>query len=271
MLKRMTASAAAVFIVLAGVFGIAGPAMAVTTYSYAVGQQTGLTADGAAVSLTIENPNLSSTHDGSNSHSIAELAVFSADSKNRIEAGWRKGATDTGPKMFVYHVVNNVPQGYNLCTDYSAEPFNTGTAIPSTMVGDGNSYRFQILHSGTNWWVAFNLKWVCYFPDSVWTSAGVTWNKLDHVMAYGEVAATATATACADMGNGKPATDNYAARVGSYALQGEVNNTPASFTTFTQPSNVGITINNISQYTFRYGWAGYNGATNTLPGNVGSC
>lgn len=270
MIKRMTASAAAVLIVLAGVFGITGPALAVTTYYYAIGQQTGLVADGAAVSMTIDSPNLSSTHDGSNAHSIAELAVFSADSKNRIEAGWRKGATASGPTMFVYHVVNGVPQGYNLCTDYAPEPFNAGAAIPSTMVGNGTSYRFQIVHSGSNWWVAFNLKWVCTFPDSLWTSAGQTFTKVNYVMAYGEVAATASATPCSDMGNGLASSSASASRIGSYSLQGEASAIPASFTTFTQPNNVGITVTNLSQYTFRYGWAGYTNA-NTLPGNVGSC
>lgn len=271
MFKRMTASAAAVFVVLAGVFGVASPALAATTYHYAIGQQTGLVADGAAVSLTIENPNLNGAHDGNNSHSIAELAVLSSDSKNRIEAGWRKGATDTGPKMFVYHVVNNVPQGYNLCADVAAEPFNTGMAFPAGMIGTGISYRFEIRHSGASWWVAFNNKWVCSFSDTLWTSQGQTFNKLNYVLAYGEVASTATATPCGDMGNGKPSSDGYAARIGSYALINEATATPASFTTFVSPGGaLGITITNISQYTFRYGWSGYT-AANTLPGNIGAC
>lgn len=268
--QRITSCGAVLMLALASVVMLASPALAVTTYHYAVGAQTGIVADGAAVNLTVESPNLNAAHDGGGSHSLAELAVFSADNKDVIEAGWRK-TTSAGPDLFVHHWVNGAPMGYNLCVDYSAEPFNAGNAIPAAMVGNKtNPPRFQIVHSGTNWWIAFNLKWVCSFPDSVWTSAGRTFVKVEKVQAYGEVASTITATPCADMGDGQSASSGTAARIGSYSLQGQTSGPAAAFGVYTLPATAGITTFVASTTTFRYGWSGYK-ANNTLPGNIGSC
>lgn len=250
--------------------GLASPAFAATTYFYAIGEQSGIVADGAAVNITVENPNMNSAHDGSNSHSIGELAIVSADSKDSVEVGWRKGATDTSPKLFVFHNVNGVGMGYNLCTDYAPEPFNAGMTIPASMVGTGVGPRFQIVHTNSAWWIAFDLKWVCALPDSIWTSAGRTFTKVEIVKAYGEIAATASATPCADMGNGLASSSGSAARIGSYSLQGQTVGPAAAFWNWTQPSTVGITTTALSTTTFRYGWSGYK-ANNTLPGNTGSC
>lgn len=267
LIRRLTAAVVAVVAVVAVT---AGPAHAALTYHYAVGEQTGLVADGAAVNLTVESPYVSGAHDGSNAHSLAELLVYSADRKDRIEIGWRKAATGT-PTFFVYHAINGVGQGYNLCTDYAAEPFNAGATIPTVMVGDKvNPPRFQIIHSGTSWWVAFNAKWVCSFPDTVWTSAGRTFNKVNIVMAYGEIASTLVGTPCSDMGDGQPASSGTAARIGSYSLQGQTSGPAAGFGVYTQPSTAGITTSVVTATTFRYGWAGYS-ATNTLPGVQGGC
>jgi len=267
--KRLTRTAAALLVALSGVVVLSGsPALAAATYFYAAGQQDDLVADGAAVNLTVENPTVSSAHDGGGSHSLAELLVRSTDGKDRIEAGWRK-TTTAATSFFVFHSVNGVPQGYNLCTDYAAEPFNAGNAIPAALVGEKNTPpRFQIVHSGTSWWVAFNLKWVCSFPDSIWTSAGRTFNKVNTVIAYGEYAATITATPCGDMGDGQTVSSSTAARIGSYSLQGQTAGAAPAFSVYTQPSTVGITTAVQSATTFRYGWAGYS-AANTLPGVIG--
>lgn len=272
--KRLTAFAASLLLALAGVVGLAStPALAVTTYHYAIGEQFSIVADGAAVNLTVESPAVNGTHDGSNAHSLAELAVFSADRKNRIEAGWRKSAS-AAPTFFVYHSVNNVPMGYNLCTDYAAEPFNAGNTIDPTLVGNKTTPpRVQIVHSGTNWWIAFNLKWVCSFPDSTWTSAGQTFVKVEQVQAYAEVASTLTATPCSDMGDGQLASSGTSARIGSYSLQGQTSGAAAAFTTRAAPTGVGITISPQSTTTFRYGWTGYKDnpspTADSLPGIVG--
>lgn len=253
--------------------GLASPAFAVMTYHYAIGEQFDLVADGAAVNLTVEAPHVNAAHDGANAHSIAELAVFSADRKNRIEAGWRKSAT-AAPTFFVYHAVNNVPMGYNLCTDYAAEPFNAGNTIPAAMVGNKTTPpRFQIVHSGTNWWIAFNAKWVCHFPDTVWTSAGQTFTKVNQVQAYGEYASTTTATPCGDMGDGQDASSGTSARIGSYSLQGQTAGSPAAFSVRVAPTGVGITTSIQSTTTFRYGWKGYKDnpspTADSLPGITG--
>lgn len=270
--KRLTAFATALLVALAGVISLtSSPALAVTTYHYAAGEQTGLVADGAAVNMTVESPQVDSAHDGASSHSLAELAVISSDNKDRIEVGWRK-AVSGSTTFFVYHAVNGVPMGYNLCSDYASEPFNAGDAIPVALVGNKTSPpRFQIIHSGTSWWIAFNLKWVCSFPDTTWTSAGRTFTKVNTVKAYAEVASTATATPCSDMGDGNPASaTGSSARIGSYSLQGQTSGPAAAFSVYVLPSTAGITTYVASATTFRYGWAGYK-ANNTLPGNIGSC
>jgi hypothetical protein len=281
-IRRITTALIGACLALTGVVMAASPAQAVTTYHYAIGEQFGIVADGAAVNLTVENPAVNSTHDGSSAHSLAELAVFSNDRLNRIEVGWRKKATDTTPKMFVYHAVNGVNMGYNLCTDYSGNAFNAGSAMPPAWIGDKvNPARFQILHSGTAWWIAMSRTvsgvteggWVCYFPDSTWTSAGVTWNKVEQVQAYAEVASPLTATPCSDMGDGQDASSGTSARIGSYTLQGQTSGPAAAFTTRTAPTGVGITISVQAPDTFRYGWKGYKDnpspTADSLPGIVG--
>ena len=267
MRNRLTAIAAGILMVLAGSLFGATPAQAVNTYFYAVGEQTGIVADGAAVNISVHSPYVNLAHDGNSAHSIGELAVRSADLKNRIEVGWRKG-TSGNLTLFVYHAVNGVAQGYNLCTDYASEPFNAGDTIPVSMLG--TSPRFQIVHSGTRWWVQFNAKWVCTFPDTLWTSQGQTFNKVNIVQAYGEVVSALTATPCTDMGWGDPASWPSAARIENYALQGQTSGPPAAFLVYANPTGVGITTQVINSTGFSYGWAGYS-STNTLPGNLQSC
>ena len=254
--------------VAAGVL-IGTPAYAATTYHYAVGNQTGLVADGAAVNITVESPFVSSA-DGSNAHSLAELVVQSADLKDRIEVGWRKKTTGT-PKLFVYHAINGVGQGYDLCTDYATEPRNTGADLSAYATLPAPGPRFQIVNTGTAWWVAFDLKWVCYFPNSVWTNAGRTFNKVNTVQAYGEVASTLTATPCTDMGDGQFGTSGTAAQIGSYSLQGLTSGGPANFSIYTTPATSVYTVNVVTPgETFRYGGTGYNSSGGT-PGSAGSC
>lgn len=267
MKNRLMAVMAGILVMLTGSLAISSPAMAVVTYHYAVGQQTGIVADGAAVNMTVHSPYVNGAHDGTSSHSIAELTVRSADSKDRIEVGWRK-PTVSPVSMFVYHAINGVGQGYNLCTDQAGTAFNAGDAIPAAVIG--TSPRFQILHSGTKWWIQFNAQWICTFDDSVWTSQGRTFNKVEQVQAFGEVASNVSATPCTDMGNNQASTGATAARIENYALQGQTSGPAAAFSNYVQPAGVGITQTVVSTTAFKYGWAGYT-STNTLPGNYGSC
>jgi hypothetical protein len=274
---------AAVTLTAAGLIG-AGPAYAATSYFYAIGEQFGLNADGAAVNITAHSPAVNGAHDGTSSHSVGELAVFSNDRKNRIEVGWRK-PTVSATSVFVYHYVDGVPQGYNLCTDYAANPVNAGSAFPATWVNDlTNPPRFQIVHTNNAWWIALTRtvngvqegNWLCNFPDAVWSSAGITWTKVAQVQAYAEVAASnGTATPCSDMGNGQNASSGTAARIASYSLQGQVNlvapfspPTAAAFTTRIQPTTGPMTMSVISSTGFRYGTPMWK-ADNTLPGIIG--
>ena len=272
MTKRLSAAFAAFLLALAAVLAGPAPAFAATTYHYAVGSQVlpaGVVAEGAAVNITVESPHVSA-NDGSNAHSIAELIVQSDNLINAVEVGWRKGTTGT-PKLFVYHRINGVGQGYNNCVDYAPEPVNAGADL-SSWVGAASSPRFQITATATAWWIAFNAKWVCHIPISQWTAAGVTnFAKASVVQAYGEVASTSRAKPCTDMGNGQAASSGTAGRIGSYVLINPTVTVPptvANFNIVANPTGVGITTNVTSGITFRYGWAGYTNA-GALPGAVG--
>jgi hypothetical protein len=274
-LRKRAAALLATLAVIAAAAGFgATPALAATTYHYAVGSQVlpaGTVADGAAVNITVESP-LVSTNDGANAHSIGELIVQSDNLINAVEVGWRKGAgAGQVPKLFVYHRINGVGQGYNNCTDYAPEPVNAGADL-SAWVGAAASPRFQITATATAWWIAFNAKWVCHIPISQWTNAGVNnFAKASVVQAYGEVASTSRAKPCSDMGNGQAASSGTAARIGSYSLINPVPVTAASFVIGPSPAGVGITTSVVTPgVTFRYGWAGYTN-TGTLPGNIGAC
>jgi hypothetical protein len=272
MTRRFLAALAAFAVALGLPLGVGSPAIAATTYHYAVGSQVlpaGTVADGAAVNITVESPHVSA-NDGTNAHSVAELIVQSDNLINAVEVGWRKAVTGT-PKLFVYHRINGVGQGYNNCVDYAPEPVNAGADL-SSWVGAAASPRFQITATATAWWIAFNAKWVCHIPISQWTSAGVTnFSKASVVQAYGEVASTLRAKPCTDMGNGQDASSGTAARIGSYVLINPVPPTTASFVVGPSPAGVGITTSVVTPgVTFRYGWKGYTN-TGTLPGNTGSC
>jgi hypothetical protein len=267
MTKRIPAALAALALILASVF-IGSPAHAANTYFYAVGNQTGVVADGAAFNITVENPYVT----GTSAHSIGQMVVQSADLQQRVEVGWRKGAgAGQVPKLFTYHAINGVGQGYNLCTDYAAEPVNVGADLSAWASVAAPGPRFQIINTGTAWWVAFNLKWVCHFPNSLWTNAGVTFNKINTIQAYGEVVSTTTATPCTDMGDGQFGSSGTAAQIGSYSLQGQTSGPAPSLNIYTTPATAAYTVSVVTpNVTFRYGGRGYS-AAGTLPGVQGGC
>jgi hypothetical protein len=219
-------------------------------FHYVDGTQIGET-DGTWANLTIEKPELVQ----GDYHSLAELAVRSADSQHTVEVGWtvdRSVNGDSDPHLFVYHWVDGTRTCYNSCgfTMYSK------TVKPGDTLPVGAQKRFGIQHSGNAWWIAYDSEWIGYFSDKNWsgkyTKAGVTqW--------FGEVA-SATEVPCSEMGNGLSADKGNAARIGSITMT----NGPAVQFEPTARSKY-YSVNAKSSETFRYGGPGGLKATEENP------
>jgi hypothetical protein len=300
MIKRITAAAASLGLALALLVapqaataagtaskGLPGktPATAARSltggpyFFYAIGQQVfapGTSTKGAAVNLTVEDPAMDQTNDA---HSLAELAVRSADSQQTVEVGWTKDPVVCGTTsgianrcLFGFHWINGVPQGYNTgCVDYAANPINLGASLNG--ITPGTSKRFQVTWNAGNWWLYYDLQPVCHFPGTRWTTATppVTYSDAGLVQAFGEVATKASGdlTPCTDIGNGLQAASagGLAARLGSFSLTSPTPSTLAgNLSPSTSPATAAYTIVTVTPgITFRYGGEGYS-AAGTLPG-----
>ena len=168
-------------------------------------------ADGVTVDMTISRPVIAV-----GDHSLAELAVMSADGQQIVEVGW---TVDPGVNpgsdrthLFVFHWVNGRAGCYNGC-GFVPQPGATvrpGTVLPDSVFGQKS---FMILHDQGRWWVGYNAEWFGYFPDSLW---GGGFTRAGFVQAFGEVATTSSPP-CTDMGNGRFAERPGAARISGIA------------------------------------------------------
>lgn len=249
------------------------------SFFYNLAEQGSVTGSGLQANLITANPYLDATNDA---HSLAELAVRSANLQNTIEVGWTKDPIVCAGKannvcLFVFHWVNGVAACYNGCgwVDYAPTAFNVGDAVPV-----GVQKRFIIQHSGSEWWIGYGdpspgvAQWLGYYPDSLW---GGTFTQGGHFQGFGEVAGGRTVGGvvkpCTDMGNGLRGDTSSAtsARVGSLSiLTGSV---PNNFTMTQLPtmSPVGVwNLTALSNRTMAYGGPGYN-AAGTGVGTAGAC
>jgi hypothetical protein len=210
-------------------------------YLYSVGSQPAVS-DGAYANLTISKPKLAKT----DYHSLAELAVQSADGAQIVEVGWTVDRTvngDDDPHLFVYHWVDKTSTCYNTCgwTQYSKN------IAPGDVLAQDKTVRLGIQYFNGAWWVAFDSEWVGYFQGKIW---GDKFTKTGLVQVFGEVAAS-TPAPCTEMGNGLSADDTAAARVGSISYL----NGPAVEMNIRATSDV-YAVSKLSARTFRYGGPG---------------
>jgi hypothetical protein len=210
-------------------------------FHYAVGSQAAET-DGTWANLTIAKPELA---DG-DFHTLAELAVQSADGQQIVEVGWhvdRAVNGDSDPHLFVFHWKNREPGCYNGCgfTMYSK------TVKPGDTLPVGTQKRFGIQHSGGVWWIAYDSEWIGYFPDTLWEGK---YTRGGLVQWFGEVAA-ASEKPCTDMGNGAPADKDTAARIGTISF---TNGPDVKISTRATSDLYSVVA--LSDRTFRYGGAG---------------
>ncbi|MBL7257397.1 neprosin family prolyl endopeptidase [Actinoplanes sp. LDG1-01] len=182
-------------------------------YMYNVGSQSADTA-GVYSNITIGKPEL----DRDDYHTLAEIALQSADGKQIVEVGWtvdRLVNGDDDPHLFVFHWINGEAQCYNGCGWVQAD----GAIKPGATLTYGVTKKFGIQYYDKGWWVAYDTEWIGYFPEEIWNKQGVKFNRSGLVQVFGEVAAAASKTAtCTDMGNGTLSSKENAARVSSVSF-----------------------------------------------------
>ncbi len=156
------------------------------------GAYQNVTSDGAYMSTPVQQPAV-----GASDHSLAELAVESADGKQIIEIGWRiYGPDGPAPRLFIFHWVNGVGTCYNTGCGYVS---NSSTITPGmALTPSSTPVQFAIEYFSGNWWYGYNGTWFGYLPGSIWSG---TFTRAGLVQPFGEVSSTSTRP-CTDMGNG---------------------------------------------------------------------
>jgi hypothetical protein len=184
------------------------PGQTKVSYFYSSAYQFAQT-DGSYANLVISKPKLADD----DYHTLAEIAVQSADGRQIVEVGWsvdRAVNGDDDPHLFVYHWVDRQESCYNGCgfVNYSK------TAWPGMTLPEGVSKRFGIQYFNGAWWIAYDSEWIGYYPVDLWDG---TFTRSGLIQWFGEVAASSSEP-CTWMGNGLKGEDPSAARVGSVSL-----------------------------------------------------
>jgi hypothetical protein len=213
-------------------------------YHYAVGKQTA-EVDGAAALITIAKPTVVKQ----DWHSLAEIALQSADGQQVVEVGWtvdRLTNGDSDPHLFVFNWVDGGPTCYNECGFIPAR----GASIkPGDTLPYGVTKNFGIQHLNGAWWIAYDSEWIGAFPDRNWNGR---FPRANLVQVFGEVASSSTRP-CSEMGNGEtPTPDNAAAAKFSTVMY--VNGPPVVLSLRTIGDAYSTA--KVTDRTFRYGGPG---------------
>jgi len=222
--------------------GSAGPTV---NYFYNAGTQVAET-DGYYATAIVGKPTLATA----DYHTLAELALQSADGQQIVEVGWNVDRVvngDDDPHLFVYHWVNHTPSCYNGCgfVQYSS------TVTPGATLANGAAKKFGIQYFSGAWWIAYDSEWIGYFPESLWTSQGVpSFSRSGLIQTFGEVAASGSIP-CSQMGKGLLGINLSAAMLSSVSF---LNGPPVSLTVWS--SSPYYTPLALSTRTFRYGGPG---------------
>jgi hypothetical protein len=210
-------------------------------YLYTVGKQSAV-ADAVSGLLSVANPKVAQK----DWHSLAEIAVQSADEQQVVEVGWtvdRSTFGDDQTHLFVYHWVNGKPT----CYGCDFVPYKYATVRPGDILAEGTNKQFGIQHANNAWWIAYDSEWIGAFPDRLWDNP---FTQTGLVQVFGEVAASSTRP-CTQMGNGNTTDTSAAARIGSITYL----NGPAVQLRVSSTTDV-YSANQLSDRTFRYGGPG---------------
>jgi len=177
-------------------------------FLYALGRQTAVT-DGVSALLTVANPYLGTDE----WHTLAEIAVQTADEQQTVEVGWtvdRKTFGDEETHLFVYHWFN----GKKTCYNCDFIPYSKASIKPGAILAEDPGKLFGIQRNKGAWWIAYDTEWIGSFPDSAWegkfTQGGL-------VQVFGEVASP-TKTSCSEMGNGDVPSSGNATKISNTAF-----------------------------------------------------
>jgi len=172
------------------------------------------TTNGMFANVTVGRPELSKD----DSHTLAELAAESADSKNIVEVGWTvdrsRPPNDDFPRLFVFRWVDGKPGCYNGCGWVQ----ESASIRPGMVLTTGSKPKFDIEHTGSRWVIRYDGETVGHFPDSLW---GGKFTQAGLVQWFGEVSVTNGNTKpCTDMGNGLAPNSRQAAAATGMGLHG---------------------------------------------------
>lgn len=183
-------------------------------YRYADGSQWISNATGASARFDYARPYIDKL---TSSHSLTELALSDATTKQVIEVGWIVGSPneDYEPHLFTYRWADGVGACYNAC-GFVPEP---GAKIqPGSELPDKKSHSYGIKHSDTDhqWNILFDGRPIGHYPDELWDG---NYTRAGLVQVFGEVVSDTDKT-CTDMGNGSYGSAKHATRIGNYMLYG---------------------------------------------------
>jgi hypothetical protein len=214
-------------------------------YLYNVGMQEADT-EGAYGTMYIGKPTLESKE----YHSLAEVAVQSKDEKQIVEIGWHvdyKVNKDYDPHLFVYRWVNRETSCYNGCGFVQVSK----NIKPGDTLVNGVAKKFGIQFFDNKWWVAYDSEWVGYYPETIWTDRGITFNRSGYIQVFGEIAGTDDLT-CTQMGTGKLPSGDTEKESAYIAAVGFLDGPPVSLYIYT--SHFGYEVKPLSgNRSFRYG------------------
>ena len=212
-------------------------------FYYVDGEQAAV-ATGASVSITQADPAVGPN----DQHALAEMAIESADGQQIVEVGWivAEGVNgDSLPHLFTYHWVKGGATCYNLGCGFVP---SSGAKVPTGgKVMIDKTGTFKMAYAKGRWVVTYDGSEVGYFPESLWTNAGVRFTKAALVQVFGEVAGSEITDPTTQMGNGTFGSTPASAVFNAFTLLGSstkpnlyVYDTAPTWYDFGQPSKVGF-------------------------------
>jgi hypothetical protein len=202
--------------------------------------------------FSIDQPTLS----GADYHSLAELAMESADDKQIVEVGWTVDGATNLPQLFVFYWVNGQGNGYNTSDFhmFNDAHYKPGMALAPTPTSLGFAIAYIRNSTCDGWWIgvqnAVQSEYIGCYPASLWNGA---FTKGGRVQWFGEVAASSQAPHT-QMGDGLFATNPRSAFVNSMFFQDAAGRRWAS--PVRNNTNAAYYSLELSAYNFRYGGPG---------------
>jgi hypothetical protein len=160
-------------------------------------------ASGVSASFTQADPIIGKQWPGDGGtlhHSVAQIWASAPDTNQIIEIGWYKDSTRSTSILFGTRWINGQSKyiqngGTGFVQVSSSVHFGDKVAI-----GALGNYKIQLV--GSQWQLWYNGVEVGYFPQSLWSNQGASFNTIANVHVYGEVSSGPYTVTKTQMGNG---------------------------------------------------------------------